>query len=75
MKAQETRQRTGKNNLLFVFIWFNEDLEQVKKNDPELDTSLIKCPAGVDINAITINEIALSIVAEIIREKNLSDKQ
>jgi xanthine dehydrogenase accessory factor len=54
---------------------FNKDLEQVKKNDPELDTSLIKCPAGVDINAITINEIALSIVAEIIREKNLSDKQ
>ena len=50
---------------------FNKDMEQVKNQNPGLDTSLIKCPAGIDIKAITINEIAISIVAEIIKEKNL----
>jgi xanthine dehydrogenase accessory factor len=49
---------------------FNKDLDQVKKSHPELDPSGIKCPAGIDINAITINEIAISIVAEIVMQKN-----
>jgi len=53
---------------------FNRDIEQIKSKNPELDTSLIKCPAGIDINAITINEIAISIIAEIIKNKNSNGK-
>ncbi len=53
---------------------FNKDIEQVKSQNPGLDTSLIKCPAGININAITIDEIAVSIIAEIIKERNLPKK-
>jgi xanthine dehydrogenase accessory factor len=49
---------------------FNKDIEKILLDNPDIDTNGIKCPAGLPINAITINEIAISIVAEIIKEKN-----
>ncbi|MEM0140055.1 MAG: XdhC family protein [Ferroplasma sp.] len=49
---------------------FNSDIQQLKKRNNKLDYSKIKCPAGIDINAISINEIAISIISEIIKEKN-----
>ncbi|WMT50460.1 MAG: XdhC family protein [Ferroplasma sp.] len=49
---------------------FNRDMESVLKDHPDADRNGIKCPAGLSINAITVNEIAVSIIAEIIMEKN-----
>ena len=49
---------------------FNRDMETVLREHPDADKNAIKCPAGLSINAITVKEIAVSIVAEIIMEKN-----
>ncbi len=49
---------------------FKSDIDILKKRNIDLDTTKIKCPAGLDINAISVNEIALSIAAELIKEKN-----
>ncbi len=45
-------------------------MESVLKDNPDADRNGIKCPAGLSINAVTVNEIAVSIIAEIIMEKN-----
>lgn len=49
---------------------FNSDLNILKENFNEEQLKKIKCPAGIDINAITINEITISIISEIISIKN-----
>jgi len=49
---------------------FNSDLNILKEKFNEEQLKKIKCPAGIDINAITINEIAISIISEIISIKN-----
>ncbi len=49
---------------------FNSDLDTLRKKFSEDELKRIKCPAGMDINAITIGEIAISIISEIISIKN-----
>jgi xanthine dehydrogenase accessory factor len=64
------REKPGYLSIVSSRNRFHKDMEKVKKDNPELDGTLIKCPAGISINAVTINEIAISIVAEIIKKKN-----
>ncbi len=49
---------------------FNNDLKKLKQNFNDDKLNEIDCPAGIMINAITPEEIAVSLISKIILLKN-----
>ncbi len=53
---------------------FKHDLESLKKTFNDDDLKRIKCPAGIEINAVSPEEISLSVISELILYKNANYK-
>ncbi len=54
---------------------FKHDLESLKETCNDNDLKRIKCPAGIEINAISPEEISLSVISELILFKNKGYKK